>query len=379
MTVLTQTPGTIQVYRSLDGAVCSEWDRLCQPDDYFHSRYLRALAHAKLDASFRYFLVREADRVVGITFGYFTRYPLAGPCKPLVFISGSPLNFGFPFALRTRGKEIDVFVRLLQAMRAEAQKQHAASLLVRDLWMPGPQETYGPALQSLGFVPMPLFQRALMHLPWQTFEGYLMALQSSYRRKTRAELQKIAANQYHAQTVTGPDIEPYLADIARLWKYTYLKYKDRDQLFLSDDYFRSVAALPESIAFLLFHRERLAAFGLSFARDSLLETNHSGVDYTVVGNIAAHRFIEYETIRYAINQHFKTIDFGISNEAGKLRLGCCLQGVSGYICPLTPLSSVFTRLHLERWLLPEYGFKVASPLSPGGIDGAVASTVFKGE
>lgn len=377
MAVLTQAPVTIQVLHHLDEAVSSAWDNLCKPDDYFHSHYLHALAHAELDCSFRYFIACEADQIVGITFGYFTRFPLFGPFRPLVFIGGSPMNFGFPFAFQADSQEIDIFVRLVQSMVTEAQELHAASLLIRDLWPPDPQHIYSAVLKYLGFSYMPLFQRARMNIPWSSFEEYLAAFQHRSRQKIRSEIQKIAANQYRSEIVSGRDVQPYLADMARLWQHTYLKYKDRDQLFLPESYFRAITALPECVAFLLFQNKQLAAFGLAFEWDLLLETNHCGVDYTIVGKSPAHRFLEYEAIRYAINRHCKTIDFGISNEADKLRLGCSLHGLSGYLRPLSPLSSMLTNFHLERRLLPEYGFKVVSQDMPGCSDGCVQPTVFK--
>lgn len=377
MTVLTQTSTTIQVLRDLDESISSAWDSLCRPDDYFNAGYLQALAHADLDCSFRYFVAREDGRIVGITFGYFTRFPLFGPFKPLVFIGGSPVSFGFPFAFQADSPQIDIFTRLVQAVVAEAQRQRAASLLIRDLWSPDPQQSYSAILKYLGFVHLPLFQRASMHIQWRSFEEYLAALQYRPRRAIRSGIQKIATNRYRPEVLSGREAQPYLADMTRLWYYTYLKYKDRDQLLLAESYFRAMISLPECRVFLLWQNEQLAAFGLTFERDALLETNHCGVDYTLVGKDPAHRFLEYECIRYAITHLCKTIDFGISNEAEKLHLGCSLQGLSGYLRPLSPFACALIDLHLERWLLPEYGFKLVPADRLDCRNGCVQPTVFK--
>lgn len=336
------------------------WNDLCEPGDYFTIDYLRALARAGLDCSFRYFVVQQGQRVVGLAFGYFLRFPLLGPWRPLLFVSGSPVNFGFPFALRAGEQNDQVFFCLVQTMIAEARKKRAAALVVRDLFSTGSGPGQSQALQNLGFRQKPLFQRAWLDILWPTFADYLAGLRSSRRRSILKEMRRVAGGGYRLVVTKGEISQDYLADMARLCRYLCLKYKDRDQLPLPESFFRAMTRVPECVAFLLLRRERLAAFGLVFERGSLLETGYCGIDPALTGKDPAHRYIEYEVIRYAISHGCQAIDFGISNEVNKMRLGCRLQNLSGALRPLSALSTVLIRLHLDRWLLPEYRFKVAA-------------------
>lgn len=376
MDTLNQNAITIQIADHLDQVTSSSWNSLCQPDDYFTADYLHALAHAGLDCSFRYFIAQQAGQIVGITFGYFMHFPLLGPLQPLIFIAGSPVNLGFPFAFQKESQKEEIFLQLIQAMIADARKHHAAILNIRDLYAEH-LETYNPTLKRLGFRHMPLFQRAWLDIQWHTFEEYLANFRASPRRNIVRDIRTINDNGYQPMITAGSEAQPYLADMARLFEYIFLKYRDRDQLFLPMSYFQAITALPECVAFLLFQNEQLAAFALGFERDSILETNYGGIDTTLTGKDPAHRYVEYEIIRYAISRGLKAIDFGVSNEENKMRLGCSLQGLSGSICPLSALSSAMMRLHVDRLLLPEYGFKVTPKNAGDDSSKWIRPTVFK--
>jgi uncharacterized protein len=376
MGVSNQKAVTVQVADRIDQFASSSWDSLCRPDTYFTASYLHALAHADLACSFRYFVAQQAGQVVGITFGYLTQFPLFGPLRPLVFITGSPMNLGFPFAFHMEGQKEEIFLALMQATIAEARKQHAALLVVRDLYA-GPLDIYASALNHLGFYHMPLFQRGWIDIRWHTFEEYLADLRTHYRRELLKDMRRIKKNGYRLVIVPGAEAKPYLADMARLFRQLFLKYQNPTQLFLSESYFRAVTALPECVAFLLFRGEQLATFDLAYERGFLLDANDSGVDAALVGNHPAHRYMGYELLRYAISRGFKAVDFGTSNEASKLRLGCSLQGVNGSIYPLSPFYSVALKLHLDRWLLDDFGFKVTPTHTDDNARGWVRPTVFK--
>ena len=380
MGVLSQHAVTVQVVDHPDQLASFHWDSLCQPDNYFTARYLHVLAHAGLDCSFRYFVAQQDGQVVGITFGYLRRFPLVGPLQPLVFISGSPVNLGFPFAFRREGQKEEIFLQLVYAMIEDARKHHVACLIVRDLYA-GPLEVYTSALTSRGFSPLALFQRGWFDVRWHTFEAYLADLQGHYRYEVRRDRRRIQKHGYRLVIASGAETEgttqPYLADMARLFRYLFLKYQDPIQSFLPESYFRAFTALPECVAFLLFRGEQLAAFHLAYKWGPLLEASDSGVDAALVGNLPAHRYLTYEVIDYAMTHDLKAVDLGSSNEAKKLRLGCRLQNVSAALYPLSGLYSVMLKLHLDRWLLADFGFKVPPTNADDEGTGWVQPTVFK--
>ena len=376
MGVLNQNAITIQTVDHLDQLASFDWDSLCQPDHYFTTRNLHALAHAGLDCSYRYFVAQQEGQIVGITFGYLTHFPLLGPLRPLVFITGSPANLGFPFAFHMESQKEEIFSQLVHAMIADARKQHASILVVRDLYT-GLSEIYTATLKYPGIHHLPLFQRGWLDIRWHTFEEYLADLQTRYRNELLKEMRRINKYGFRFVITSGVEAQPYLADMARQFRDLFLKYQNPSQLFLPESYFRAFSALPECIAFLLFRGEQLASFDLVYERGSLFDVVDSGVDAALVGNFPAHRYLSYEIIRYAISHGFKAVDFGNSNEDKKMRLGCSLQNLSAAMYPLSPIYSTMLKLHFDRWLLDDFGFKIPPKNADEEANGWVLPTVFK--
>lgn len=368
---------TTQVTRQLDLCEEQQWNDLCQFHDYFSYNYLRGLARSELDCSPRYFLVREKERVVGIGSGYFARFPLWGPLQPSVFVSGSPLNLGFPFACAPDASKEAVFSHLIQAMLHEARQEGAASLVLRDVQTSEEISLCDTILGGQGFRRKPLFQRAVLTVQWATFADYLAALRSRYREQVRREQRKIKALGYQFTVLRGACAESSIADMVCLWQQVYRKHADKDQLSLSASYFREMIALPECLVLCLHFQGQLAAFGLAFERGSVLETTYCGVDYALAKGLPVHRYLEYEAVRYAIERDLEMVDFGISHEIDKLRLGCTLYGLYAYIRPLSKTAALLARLQLDRPFWRPYGFAVQPPAGGESQSGVVHSSVFR--
>ncbi|QBD77279.1 GNAT family N-acetyltransferase [Ktedonosporobacter rubrisoli] len=367
---------TIQVFEQLDQIEARDWNGCCAAESAFSADYLQALARCELDCTFRYFVARKDGQVVGTSFGYLTRFPLFPLLHPRVFIGASPLTIGFPFGFSQSCSDQEILRTLIDGMIREASTQHAAMMVLRDV----NKETLTTfkaledTCRTLGFHRQPLFQQAWLHLRWVTFDDYLTALRARYRELVHRDLRRVQQAQCTLQVLPGSEARAFLPDLHRLWLQSYWKHQDPDQLLLPPAYFSQALTLPGCRVFLVQRLGHLLTFILTFEHASTLEAGHSGVDYALIGNIPAHRYAEYEIIRYAIDHCFERIDFGISHEANKQRLGCHLQGQYGYFCPLSPFARFLVGLHIDRWLLRKYGFAVAAPESQ---DGEIAPYVFR--
>lgn len=370
-----QAPITICILEHLEHEEAARWDSLHTTKNALSSRYLHAIERAKLNCSFRYFLAEQNNQIVGATLGYFTHFPLFGPFHVLTFIGGSPVDLGFPFYFQQHAPKKEIFSLLVQAMIDESRKSHARYIALRDFWTPESIDAYGQVLKQYSFRQVPLFDDAFLPIVWHSFEEYLSALRAEYRKTIRRESRRVAAAGYRLEIIHGSVGEPLFIDMERLWRYLYDKYRDRDQLILPRGYFREVTALPESTALLLFREQRLVAFDLLLEKGELLDSTYCGIDYSLTGKDPVHRYLGYEIVRYAIEHQFKVVDFGISNEQNKLRVGCSLRSIDGYVRSLSPF---LMKIGIDRLILRGYGTHATEAESTETASSSLKPTDVKG-
>jgi len=339
------------------------WDDLCSPEDFFKATYLRTLAQAGLDCTFRYFVAESENELVGFTLGFLTLFPIIGPLRIRTFISGTPVNVGLPFAFHPEFSKLVIFRELVRKILNEAESDGAKFIILRDFLDIDFLEEYDSVASNLGFRRTELFNDAILEIRWQSFEDYLKALRYGYRKDIRYDLRKVYRSGYRLEIFRGGEIMPYLTDLHRLWTQVYLRHPERDQLFLPLSYFRKIATLPECVVLLMFYKNKLAGFDLLIERGSLLEVSFCGQDYEITGKEPVDRALTHEIVRYAIQNKFRLVDFGISNEAIKARVGCALQRLYGYIRPLSG-ANVLRALAFERLVMRGYGFEVKAANMP---------------
>lgn len=139
-------------------------------------------------------------------------------------------------------------------------------------------------------------------------------------------------------------------EIHRLWCKLYEKYQDKDQIYLPAEFFGRVAALSNAMVLMAFQGGRLIGFDLLLLRGNTMESTYSGIDAEHVGSTPVHRHMGHEIIRLAIARGARSVDFGVSNEEAKARMGCELRIAHAYVLPLSPL---FRWLRLDRLVMPE--------------------------
>lgn len=320
------------------------------PEPPHTTAYLSAIATAGLDCSFRFFTLRLDGRLLAMAYGFVIRYPLIGPLHLPVFVGGSPVNLGPPFHFASADLVEDTLDVLTGAMRDDAAALGAKFLLLRDLWEPGPDTACGGLLRRLGFRRTPMFADAVLAMEWPDFDGYLASLSGKTRKSVRRDARQVAAAGYHVEAHQGALPAGAVATLHSLWVNLYEKYRDPDQIFLTADYFRRITELPETVVILASHGRKLVGFDLLLAREGLLESTYSGLDHTHVGNVSLHRHMGHHIIRFALSHGYHTVDFGISNETAKAKLGCRFRMSLGY---LRPLSRFWSAVRIDRHMFPE--------------------------
>ncbi|WP_031466399.1 GNAT family N-acetyltransferase [Sciscionella sediminilitoris] len=328
----------------------ADWAGLWFPERPHDLAYLRAIADAGIGCVFRYFLARRDGRVIGAAHGFLMRYPVAGPLSIPVFAGGTPVNVGSPFYFSSPGVVDDVLPLLLDAMAAEAAALRAKLLVVRDLWETQVWRTCGRELFSGGYRRTPMYLDALLPVRWPDYAGYLEWLPADRRKTVRRDTRRFERAGFRVETVTTQPADPTVAAMHRLWRKLFEKYRDRDQVWLPEDYFRRVSALPQSTVLLALHGAEVVGFDLLVRRGAVLESLYSGVDRERIGNTPVHRHLGGRIVRLAIEHGLEAVDFGISNEEAKVKLGCELRLGWAYV---RPLSRVARKLRLDRLVFPD--------------------------
>ncbi|MFE0021182.1 GNAT family N-acetyltransferase [Amycolatopsis sp. NPDC059021] len=328
----------------------SAWAGLRYPEPPHTTAYLSAIAAADLDCAFRFFTMRRNGILVAAAYGCLVDYPVLGPLHVPVFVGGSPVNLGPPFYFASADIAVEALEVLASAVLDEAAAMRAKVVLLRDFWEPGPDEVCGDPLRALGFRRTTVFADAVLTVDWPDFDGYLASLPAKTRKGLRRDARQVVAAGYRVEIHRDPLPADKLATMQRLWNNLYEKYRDPDQIFLTTDYFRRVTALPETVVLLAHHGETLVGFDLLLARHGTLESTYSGLDHDQVGKVSLHRHMGQQIIRFAISGGFRTVDFGISNEAAKARVGCRFRVSRGY---LRPLSRLWRGLRVDRLMFPE--------------------------
>ncbi len=339
----------IRVSDRLDAAD-DELAALQYPEPPHTTAYLTAIATAGLDCSFRFFTLRRDGRLLAMAYGFVVGYPVIGPLRLPVFVGGSPVNLGPPFHFASADHVGDTLDALAGAMARDAAARGAKFLLLRDFWEPGPDTACGGPLHRLGFRRVPMFADAVLTAAWPDFDGYLASLPGKSRKSVRRDARQVEAAGYHVEVHQGTLPPGALATMHSLWVNLYEKYRDPDQIFLTAEYFRRVTALPETVVILAGHGGKLVGFDLLLAREGLLESTYSGLDPTRVGSVPLHRHMGHHIIRFALAHGYHTVDFGISNETAKAKLGCRFRMSQGY---LRPLSRFWGAVRIDRHLFPE--------------------------
>lgn len=335
----------LRVTRSLDDIDPMGWDTLLHPEDYFTYSYLKALANSQLACEFLYAVAECQHKPVAMSFGFFMQFPVWKNISTKVWFGGSPVNVGIPFACHPAVSAAKVFYDLQVALFEAAQAASATCLMWRD-FPDGNALMHDSGLAAhLQLSYVPLFSWAILDVQWPDFPSYLGALPASHRKRIRRDIKTVQQADYMLQICDGREVQAQ--ELLPLWLNVYNKYRDEDQIRLTERYFHEMAQQQHAIFFLLRQHTKLVAFDLCFALGQTLESQYCGVDYAATGSMPVQRYVGHEIVRYAIAKGYKTINFGISNVETKRRAGSRFVMIHGYT---RPTSSWVNRVG-GRWLL----------------------------
>lgn len=357
----------------LDQVDPATWDRLVPPGNAaLRHHYLRAWEHAEL-AGLRSSPLVACEPGSGLPVaacpGYWydldlpgTRVPRAAPFLRAVrgawprflmartYELGSPTPLTNPFMVLDRTRRESAVRTLGETALAAAEDHRAQFVLVQNL--PSLDVPAAQALLPLGFLGVPILPTVVVDLPYASFDEYLGAMRSQYRRRAHQTLRRSEGlrveHRRHFADLSG--------ELAHLWRLIYDRATELRREVLTPAYFRAMSDVEESSVLLLRRSDgSVASFGLLLADPPWLSFLYCGFDAAAGREEGAYFRLLYEIIRTAIDGGFRHAELGVTTVGPKLDVG-------GVPVPLFALLK-----HRSTLLHRAIGAFATGPVSPDDV------------
>lgn len=348
----------VRVYSSIDEIDPAAWDAILGRDAAIccHA-YLKAVEGSAInDCVYRYPVVYDdTGRVLAHTCVFSISMDLAlfaqGAVRALVhavrrvfprFLTirmlecGTPVALGRQITLRPDADVGQVLPHLVAAAEALAEQAGLNYLLFRDYL----QEDRGSfdALTAHGYSTLPNLPDAVLEVRWRTFDAYLADMRSSYRRKVKLNLSRIADRGIRSELLK--DFRD-LADVfVAQWQYIYDRATEYKREILTPAFYRNINNLPGSRALVFYQQGRMIGHCLLLFEDDVLRWMYVGKDGEESEDL--YPFMLYEIVRHAIEAGMRWIKLGITTYVAKTDLGAEMVPLYMYMKHRTRLFPKFS-------------------------------------
>ncbi|HKN93577.1 MAG TPA: GNAT family N-acetyltransferase [Thermoleophilaceae bacterium] len=245
---------------------------------------------------------------------------------------GSPTPLTNPFLVRDRETRPAAIEALIGAALDEGEREPADFVLVQNF-----TSRSGPAAEYLageGFAGVPIPVTAVLDLPFDSFDDYLGAMRSQYRRRARQALKR--SGELRAEHLR--DFADLAGDFARLWGAIYQRASEIKREILTPAFFREVSVLDDSSALVMRRPDgSLASFALLLADGRWLSFLQCGFEEEAGRQEGAYFRLLYEIARIGIEGGFEQIDLGMTTITPKLDIGAVPVPLFAWVKHRNPL------------------------------------------
>jgi hypothetical protein len=323
----------------------------CLPPPLEGRWWYEALEQSGLEDQFvfRYALLREGDRAVGIAPLFLMDVPLEIVAPPALLRLAKAVGRLFPSLLFQRTLFVGspcadegsvgllpgvdrraAFLCLQRALDALARRLHRPMLVWKD-FPRSYAEDLGWLAAETGLFPMTSFPGTLAQLPGPTREDYFAAMKGSRRRQLKKKL-RVSAEAVAVDTaVLQHPTEAVLAEIFELFWKTYEHATTKFER-LNKAFFARMAALPQ--AFFLTLREaatgELVAFMLCFDMGGRIINKYIGLDYSRPKEWSLYFRLWEAALDWSLARGASAIQSGQTGYAPKMEMGHKLIPLTNY-------------------------------------------------
>lgn len=191
--------------------------------------------------------------------------------------------------------------------------------------------------RAAGYRPVTLGAECRLEVRWPTFEAYLEALPARRRRAARHEIRRFQRSGLQV-SVEGPEAlgeELAALQVAARRRHGHGSSLERAHL----GYRRATEHLGEAIRVFVARRAGQAAgFLVAYEHGDSLYCKQVGFDRDV-GDFVYFNVTFYAPIRFAVERGLRFVQYGMESYEAKLRRGCELVPVLGYVRPRDEVAS----------------------------------------
>lgn len=229
---------------------------------------------------------------------------------------GSPTPLTNPLLVRDERIRPEAVRAIGEAALEEARRCGATFVMVQnfaDPCAPAVQE-----LRPLGFSLVPILPTVVVPLEFSSFDEYLRAMRSQYRRRAHQVLERSAELEVEHLRDFG-----HLADeLARLWHLIFERARELRREVLTASYFAAMSSLEGSSVLVLRRPDRsIASFALLFADHPWLSFLQCGFDAEAARGDGAYFRLLYEIVRLGIEGGYRHAELGMTTVDPKLDVG----------------------------------------------------------
>ena len=314
------------------------WDRLCGSSQFCRHNYMTALENSGLDCQYLYALAMSQGELIGAAIATTWCINLPGKLSLRCCAMGTPVNTGLALM---QAPGTDLRYELVSALERSSAKRGVRIFIGRDF--PDPDYLQQVRLDKF-------YNCAHLELPWGDFEQYLAQLPK--RKGVRRDIRALEKAGYILEVrERKPLSEDEAQRLYHLWLQLYWKHRSPDQIMMTEAFFQQMSQLDHAVWLLLHKEGRIDAFDLCFVLGDQLESTYCGIDLAATGRLSVHRAMGYQIVRYAISRGLHSINFGISNEQGKVEMGCRLEACYAWMIANPKWLSSPLRLLMQRFVL----------------------------
>lgn len=274
-----------------------EWDEAVNDNIYLTRRFLAFMEKAD-DAKKTYYAVYDKDEKLDTVFETIER---------------KGYNLGMFTRLNFKIKITMVYVPLSVTRPGIEYKKclQEATDFIKTL--PGYKIFLNlPDIELSGYAKGLTCPKCILNVKWKTFDEYMNSLRSNYRYRFRKALKKAAP--LKLRYLNGG--EEFTDEMYKLYEQVYNKSRIRVEK-LSADFFRG-----EFFKIFVLEDDKAArGFVQLLGNGDELVFEFVGIDYSVQSQFDTYLAMLLQIVRYAIENGYKTVDFGQTADDTKLKLG----------------------------------------------------------
>lgn len=230
-----------------------------------------------------------------------------------------------PFLTSPDVHPLDAAAALLDAALREADEEGADMVIVQDFPDDG---QWKELFVERGFSRIPMYPTIVVDLEWGSFDEYLGAMRSSYRRRARGVLERSA----HLTPELVGDFTELAGELARLWRDVFDRATEYRRELLTEGYFTAAAGDDAARALLLRRSDgSIASFAILYDDAPVLHFFSCGFEEQAAHDEAAYFRLLYEIVRVGIDERFEMVDLGMTTAAPKFDVGGRPVAVASWI------------------------------------------------